>query len=219
MAGELPGLSSRRVGLILPWKTQYPSGCGAHKMHLPTGSTLDRVIRVLVVLRNAFGQPPLNRTAGVRAIEEERTHLRTVYGLAVGSFEVAQKPVVSIDPSDKWQILPSSASPAIRDRLILQSTAIRTTIHDTCHDRQCVGSTSICSLVSASSHPPIMRRHGNMRACEPSQSSTASSRSRSNGAVDTWHHSAILELSSYRIPSLVTMENPHSCSKRTRSDR
>src|SRR5215475_12526276 len=79
MAGGLRGLSSRSgSGLILPWNTQYPSGCRAHKMHLPTGSTLDRVIRVLVVLRKAFGQPSLNRTAGVRAIEEECTHFRTV---------------------------------------------------------------------------------------------------------------------------------------------
>ena len=33
-------------------------------------------VRVLILLREAFGQPSLNRTAGVRTSEEERSHCR-----------------------------------------------------------------------------------------------------------------------------------------------
>jgi hypothetical protein len=42
-------------------------------VHLTTGSTLDRMIRVLI-FRDALVQPSLHRTGGVRAFEEERSH-------------------------------------------------------------------------------------------------------------------------------------------------
>ena len=60
--------------LILARTTQHPTGCRAQQVHLPAGKTLNRVIRVLALLREVFGQPSLNRTAGVRASEEERSH-------------------------------------------------------------------------------------------------------------------------------------------------
>ena len=50
------------------------------------------------------------------------------------------------------------------------------------------GRTSSRSLVSTFIHPLRMRRHGNTSACGPSSSMTASSRSRSNGAVVTCCH-------------------------------
>jgi hypothetical protein len=61
-----------RMSLIVSWN-QYPAGRGAHKVHLTTGNTLNRMIRVLVV-RDAFVQPSLHRTGSVRAFEEERSH-------------------------------------------------------------------------------------------------------------------------------------------------
>ena len=68
-----------------------------------------------------------------------------------------------------------------------------------CHSRQCVGFTSIRSLVSVLIQLPRIGRHGNTKACGPSRSMTANSRSRSNGAVDTGFHS-ILKLSSATDP-------------------
>ena len=56
------------------------------------------------------------------------------------------------------------------------------------HSRQCVGRKSVHLLLSALIHPPRARRHGKVTARTPVSSMTASSRSRSNGAVDTGCH-------------------------------
>jgi hypothetical protein len=79
----------RPPNLIVSWKAQYPPRRGAHKVHLTTGSTLDRVIRALV-FRDAFVQPSLHRTGGVRAFEEERSHCADKARLPAGGFELTQ---------------------------------------------------------------------------------------------------------------------------------
>jgi hypothetical protein len=56
--------------------------------------------------------------------------------------------------------------------------------------RQWVGRTSIRCLVSALTQPERMRRHANTSACGPSRSMTASSRSRSKGALEIGCHTA-----------------------------
>lgn len=56
------------------------------------------------------------------------------------------------------------------------------------HWRQWVGRTSIRFLVTALIQPPRKRRHGKTSACGPSESMTASSRSRSKGAVEIGCH-------------------------------
>src|SRR5262249_16211364 len=56
------------------------------------------------------------------------------------------------------------------------------------HSRQCVGRTSVHLLLSALIHPPKTRRRGKAITCTPVSSITASSRSRSNGAVNTGCH-------------------------------
>jgi IS5 family transposase len=56
------------------------------------------------------------------------------------------------------------------------------------HSRQWVGYLPISCLVSALTHPPSIRRHGKTRAWVPELLITASSRSRSNGALDTGCH-------------------------------
>jgi hypothetical protein len=53
--------------------------------------------------------------------------------------------------------------------------------------RQCVGQTSMRVLLPTI-QPPRIRRHGRAIACTPSESISASSRSRSNGAVETGRH-------------------------------
>jgi hypothetical protein len=72
-----------------------------------------------------------------------------------------------------------------------------------CQSLQCVGCTISFSLVPALIHPSRTRRHGKTRACVPSCSMTASSRSRSNGAAATDFHS-LLSLS--ESISLLTSE-------------
>jgi hypothetical protein len=56
------------------------------------------------------------------------------------------------------------------------------------HSRQCVGLTSMRFFDSAFIQPPGLRRHGKTSAWYPSLSTTASSKSRSNGAVDIGCH-------------------------------
>jgi hypothetical protein len=55
--------------------------------------------------------------------------------------------------------------------------------------RQCVGSTGTADLVDASHHPLAVRWHGNTSACTSLPSITASSISRSNGALNMGIHS------------------------------
>jgi hypothetical protein len=64
-------------------------------------------------------------------------------------------------------------------------------LYSSLHSRQCVGRTSMYCFVLAPTHPPCARRQANARACGPSRSMTASSRSRSNGAVSIGCHCII----------------------------
>ena len=72
-------------------------------------------------------------------------------------------------------------------------TPTRSSAVTSLHARQCVGETSILCRVFDATHPVRIRRQGKIRACGPSRSRTASSRSRLKGAVAIGCHMNVLK--------------------------